>query len=220
MRAAVVIPTLNEAENIGTAVLGALRALPGAVVLVVDDGSPDGTADVARHAGARVLVREGPRGLGHAYRAGFAEVLREGFDVIFQMDADGSHDPAALPSLVGGDLVLGSRWVRGGGTARWGVGRRALSRFGSLYARSWLGLPYRDLTGGFKAWRADLLARVAVETTQASGYAFQVETTLRAARLGAKIIEVPITFVERESGQSKMSFAIALEAVRVVPRLR
>ena len=220
MPAAVVIPTLDEAENIAAAVTGALRALPGAVVLVVDDQSQDGTAEIARGAGARVLSRHGPRGLGHAYRAGFAEVLRGGFDPIYQMDADGSHDPSVLPLLVGADLVLGSRWVPGGGTSRWGVGRRTLSRCGSQYARAWLGLPYRDLTGGFKAWSAQLLARVAVETTQASGYAFQVETTLRAVRLGATVREVPITFVERQFGQSKLSLAIAIEAACVVPRLR
>lgn len=220
MPPAVVIPTLEEAANIEAVVAGVLRALPQATVLVVDDQSADGTAERAKAAGAQVLSRSGPRGLGHAYRAGFAVVLAEGFNPIYQMDADGSHDPAALPSFAGADLVLGSRWVPGGGTVRWGAGRRLLSRFGSRYARFWLNLPYSDLTGGFKRWNADLLARVAVETTEASGYAFQVETTLRAVRLGASVLEVPITFMEREHGQSKMSLAIALEAARVVPSLR
>ena len=220
MPPAVVIPTLDEADNVAIAVRGALRALPGCVVLVVDDGSIDHTAEIAESAGAKVLRRTGARGLGHAYRAGFAEVLREGFAPIYQMDADGSHDPAALPSLTGADLVLGSRWVAGGGTLRWGAGRRLLSRFGSLYARAWLALPFRDVTGGFKCWKAELLERVAVETTEATGYAFQVETTLRAVRLGASVIEVPITFTEREHGVSKMSLEIAMEAAKVVPRLR
>lgn len=220
MRPLVILPTLDEAATVAGVIARIGMALPDAQVLVVDDASADGTADIARASGAEVLSRSGPRGLGHAYRAGFAWALQGGFDPIYQMDADGSHDPADLPRLVGGDLVLGSRWVAGGGTRRWGASRQALSRFGSAYARAWLGLPYRDVTGGFKAWSAALLARVAPQSTLASGYAFQVEMTLRAHRLGARIVEVPIVFTEREAGASKMSAAIALEAARLVPGLR
>ncbi len=220
VRAAVVIPTLNEAENVAHVVRAVLEFLPGATVFVVDDQSADGTSEHAAAAGARVISRRGPRGLGHAYREGFAQVLAEPFDTIYQMDADGSHEPSALPSLVGGDLVLGSRWVPGGGTRGWSLGRQALSRFGSAYARAWLGLPLSDLTGGFKRWDASLLRRVLPSCNQSGGYAFQVETTLRAHQAGARIVEVPITFVERARGQSKMSPAIALEAARVVPGLR
>ena len=220
MRAVVVIPTLDEAENIGEIVGQVLGTLPGVVVVVVDDCSADGTAEIARGAGARVIERRGPRGLGHAYREGFAQVLREPFDVVFQMDADGSHAPAALPTLVGGDLVLGSRWVPGGGTAGWSRSRQLLSRLGSVYARGWLGLPFRDLTGGFKRWDAGLLRNILGSCGESGGYSFQVETTLRAQRAGAKIVEVPITFVERARGVSKLNLGIALEAVRVVPGLR
>jgi len=220
----VVIPTYNEAENIEPLVFAIRAALPGAVVLVVDDASPDGTADRASAAGAVVLRRSGPRGLGPAYREGFARALEGGFDPILQMDADHSHDPADLPRLVaalaGADLALGSRWVAGGGTVAWGAGRRALSRFGSAYARACLGLPQRDLTGGFKAWRAQTLAAVAPARLRADGYAFQVEATWRAHTVGARIVEVPITFTERRAGASKMSGRIALEAAWRVPELR
>lgn len=216
----VVLPTLNEAATVAGVVGRVRAALPSAQILVVDDASADGTAAIAAEAGAEVLSRAGQRGLGHAYRAGFAWALAHGFDPIYQMDADGSHDPADLPRLVGAELVLGSRWIPGGGTRRWGAARQGLSRFGSGYARLCLGLPYRDVTGGFKAWSAALLARVAPESTVASGYAFQVEMTLRAHRLGASIVEVPIVFTEREAGTSKMSLAIALEAARLVPGLR
>lgn len=191
-------------------------------VLVVDDGSPDGTADAARAVGAEVLVRGGERGLGPAYRDGFAWALAGGFDPILQMDADFSHDPNDVPRLIAAsehvDLVLGSRYVPGGGTRNWGVGRRVLSRFGGLYARAMLGLPYADLTGGFKCWRADMLSRVLGSGLISDGYAFQVETTLAAHRLGARVVEVPIVFTERREGRSKMSFAITAEAVWRVPR--
>lgn len=220
MPPAVVLPTLREADNIGPMVRAIRASLPGVHVLVVDDESDDGTADLAEAGGAAVLRRRGARGLGNAYRAGFALALAGGFDPILQMDADFSHDPADLPRLVGADLVLGARWVAGGGTRNWGVGRRALSRFGSAYARMSLGLPLHDLTGGFKAWRASLLERVLPLSTRAQGYAFQVETTWRAHQLGASIVEVPIVFTERASGESKMSLRIALEAARAVPGLR
>lgn len=221
MPAAVVIPTYREAGNVARVVAAVRGALPGAVILVVDDASDDGTADLAEAAGAEVLRREGARGLGPAYRAGFARALDRGWDPVFQMDADLSHDPDDLPRLdLDADLVLGSRWVPGGGTRNWGLGRRLLSRFGSAYARAWLDLPFRDLTGGFKRWRAELLRRVDPASLVSDGYAFQVEATLRAARVGARIVEVPIVFTERTAGASKMSAAIALEAALRVPRLR
>ncbi len=224
MPAAIVVPTYNEAENIGPLVAAIRAHLPGAHVLVVDDASPDGTADRAEAAGATVLRRVGPRGLGPAYRDGFARVLAQGFDPVLQMDADLSHDPADLPRLVaalaGADLVLGSRWVEGGGTVAWGLGRRTLSRLGSAYARGWLGLPQRDLTGGFKAWRAATLAAIGPASLRAEGYAFQVEATWRAHTHGARIVEVPIVFTERHAGASKLSGRIAVEAVWRVPGLR
>ncbi len=224
MRPAVVVPTYNEAANIAALVAGVRAGLPGAHVLVVDDGSPDGTAAAAAAAGAEVLARTGPRGLGPAYRDGFARALAAGFDPICQMDADLSHDPADLPRLVealrDADLALGSRWTDGGGTVAWGLGRRALSRFGSAYARAWLGLPLRDLTGGFKAWRAATLAAVGPASLRADGYAFQVEATWRAHRVGARIVELPIVFTERRAGASKMSARIAIEAAWRVPGLR
>lgn len=226
MPAAVVVPTYNEAANVAALLSGVRAHLPGAHLLVVDDASPDGTADVAREAGAEVIVRRGPRGLGPAYRHGFARALAGGFDPVFQMDADLSHDPADLPRLAAAlaeedaDLVLGSRWVEGGGTVAWGLGRRALSRFGSAYARAWLGLPHHDLTGGFKAWRVGCLAAVDPARLRADGYAFQVEATWRAVRAGARVVEVPIVFTERRAGASKMSGRIALEAAWRVPGLR
>ncbi len=204
------------------AALGALSLR----ALIVDDASPDHTADVARDAGAEVLVREGNRGLGPAYRDGFAWALAGGFDPIIQMDADFSHDPADVPRLIAAlgdsDLALGSRYVAGGGTVNWGLGRRILSRCGSVYARTFSGVRYRDLTGGYKAWRADLLGRVLAPPAgfvrpSSDGYSFQVETTMLAHRLGARIVEVPIVFTERREGRSKMSLGIAVEAARRIP---
>lgn len=219
----VVVPTYQEAEGVPAVIAGALAALPGALVLVVDDASPDGTAQRARSAGAEVLVRRGPRGLGAAYRDGFAWALERGFDPICQMDADGSHDPADLPRLVAAlghaDLVLGSRYVAGGATRNWGLVRRVLSRGGNLYARTTLRLPFRDLTGGFKAWRADALRRVEPATLRAEGYAFQVEATVRALRAGARVVELPITFTERRSGVSKLHGGIVWEAAWRIPGL-
>lgn len=222
MSAVVVIPTFEEAENVGRIVEAVRAALPGAQVLVVDDASGDGTAALAEAAGADVLRRTGPRGLGPAYRDGLARALAMGGDPIFQMDADFSHDPADLARLAeaGADLALGSRWVDGGGTRDWGAGRQALSRFGSAYARRWLGVPLRDLTGGFKCWRAEALRAVDPATLTSDGYAFQVEATWRAWQRGARIVEVPIVFAERRAGASKMSWRIALEAAWRVPILR
>jgi dolichol-phosphate mannosyltransferase len=220
----VVVPTRNEAASIGALVAQVRAALPGATILVVDDRSPDDTAGLARAAGAEVLTREGPPGMGRAYRDGFAYALAAGFDPIVQMDADLSHDPADVPRLVAAldqaDLVLGSRWVAGGGTVDWDRRRRLLSRFGSAYARAWLGLPQRDLTGGFKAWRAETLRNLEPATLRAEGYAFQVEATFRAIQRGARVVEVPIVFTERRAGASKMSSRIAIEAAWRIPGLR
>jgi dolichol-phosphate mannosyltransferase len=214
----VVIPTYEEAESIA-AVCTALREH---TVLVVDDNSPDGTARIAEAAGARVLRRPGRAGLAAAYRAGFAEALGHGAEVIVQMDADGSHDPADVARLVaavdaGADVAVGSRYVPGGGTPGWSALRRLVSRGGGLYARLVLGSRVHDLTAGFKAWRAGALRAVA--PPRASGYAFQIEMTWGAERAGLQVVELPIVFRERELGQSKMSVGIALEAVWRVPLL-
>jgi dolichol-phosphate mannosyltransferase len=210
----------------------AILALPGEFsILVVDDASPDGTGAVADSLAARhpgrlaVLHRAGKEGLGRAIAAGFARAMAEGAELLFQMDADLSHDPADLPRLRApleagqADLVLGSRYAPGGGTAGWGLGRRALSRWGSFYARTLLRLPVRDLTGGFKGWRRETLAAADPSAADSRGYSFQVETTLRAARSGARVLEVPILFTERRAGRSKMSLGIALEAAWRVPLL-
>jgi len=221
MRVAVVIPTYQEADNIATAIEGVRAAVPDAGVLVVDDSSPDGTASVARSRHAEVLVRTRREGLGAAYRAGWARVLDEGYDVIVSMDADGSHDPAVLPALLtrieqGADLVMGSRYVPGGRVPGWPAYRLWLSKGGSLYARAALRLPVRDATGGYRAYRADLLQRIDVSTLRASGYGFQIELVHRAAMLGARIEEVPITFVDRRFGTSKMHAGIIWEALALV----
>ncbi len=230
-RSVLVLPTYEERDNLAR-VVEAVLAQPGEFsVLVVDDASPDGTgaaADALAAAKAgRVSVLHRPRkeGLGRAIAAGFDRALAEGADLVFQMDADLSHDPADLPRLreplAAGeaDLVLGSRYVPGGGTDGWGAGRRALSRWGSFYARTLLRLPQRDLTGGFKGWRSGLLRAVDPGAADSRGYSFQVEMTLRAARTGARIVERPIRFTERRAGRSKMSPAIALEAAWRVPLL-
>jgi dolichol-phosphate mannosyltransferase len=219
---AIVIPTYNEADNLPT--LLQRLAATDAQIIVVDDGSPDGTAEVAEAAGCTVLRRAGKLGLASAYVLGLGHALELGCDPIIQMDADLSHRPEDVPRLLsaisGADLVLGSRWVPDGGTRNWEASRMALSRFGSAYARLWLGLPYQDLTGGFKCWTADLLSRISLPTVTSEGYAFQVETTWRAHRRGAEIIEIPIIFDDRLAGQSKMSWGIAAEASWVVPGLR
>ena len=231
MRSVVVLPTYEERENLGEVVEKVLSQPGEFAVLVVDDASPDGTGAAADALAARrpgrvaVLHRERKEGLGRAVAAGFGRALGEGADLVFQMDADLSHDPAALPALRAplesgaADLVLGSRYVPGGGISGWSLHRRLLSRWGSFYARSWLRLAPRDLTGGFKAWRRDLLEAVDPGSAAARGYAFQVEMTLRAARAGARILEVPILFAERGAGRSKMSAGVALEAAWRVPLL-
>lgn len=227
----VVLPTYNERENleaIGTAILA---ALPEASLLVVDDNSPDGTGVLADTIAAReprvsVLHRPGKQGLGVAYREGFRWVLeRPSTKAVVQMDADFSHDPADLPRLLAplmtdADLVLGTRYIRGGATVGWPWYRKLISRGGTLFARTVLLLPYRDLTGGFKAWRRDLLDAIRLRETSGSGYGFQIETTWWAHRRGATIRQVPIVFRERVAGSSKMSGGIVREAMLLVVRLR
>ena len=226
MKTVIVVPTYNERENL-PAMEAALREhVPGAHLLVVDDGSPDGTGRIADELAAarpgtmHVLHRQGKQGLGTAYVAGFGRALELGYDRVVQMDCDFSHDPRTVPALLaaletgeGADLVLGSRYVAGGGTVNWGLARKVISRGGSTYARAVLGVRYRDLTGGFKAWRRETLEAIPLGRVSAQGYCFQIEMTYRAHRLGKRIREVPITFVDRRVGQSKMSKKIVLEAV-------
>src|SRR4051794_16111704 len=226
----IVVPTYNEAANLEP-LLAAVRAqVPDARVLVVDDGSPDGTGAIADAAAAgdpaiEVLHRPGKAGLGLAYVAGFAHALRAGASYVVEMDADLSHDPRDLPRLLarardGADLVLGSRYVAGGGVGDWDLLRRVISRAGCRYARGVLGVGVRDLTGGFKCFRAGTLTAIDFETVRSQGYAFQVELTYRALARGLRVEEIPITFRERDAGESKMSARIALEAMWLVPALR
>jgi dolichol-phosphate mannosyltransferase len=226
----VVLPTYNERENVERTVTSVLACASHPDVVVVDDSSPDGTGDLVRRMAAaepeRVELFERPhkQGLGPAYAAGFAHVLRGDPDIVVQMDVDGSHDAADVDRLVealaDADLALGSRYVPGGDVSGWTKGREWLSRGGNAYARLLLSSPLRDLTGGFKAWRADLLRKVDVASTVSDGYGFQIEMTMRAVRQGARVVEVPIVFRDREIGQSKMSGRIAIEALLGVPRMR
>jgi dolichol-phosphate mannosyltransferase len=225
----VVIPTYNEAENIGQ-LIPQILALPRFRVLVVDDASPDGTGAIVAalaQGDPRVglLARPGKLGLGSAYIAGFRRALAEGADYIFEMDADFSHDPRYLPALLaaaeaGNDLVIGSRYVPGGGTTDWGVIRRIISRGGNLYAGLILGLPVADSTGGFRCYRRQGLERIDLGAVRSNGYAFQVEMAYRVDRAGLRIREVPIIFPDRRVGQSKMSRRIVIEALVNVWRLR
>jgi dolichol-phosphate mannosyltransferase len=226
----VCLPTYNERENLQPMVdrLGEILGGDG-VVLVVDDNSPDGTGEVAdrlagEHAWVHVLHRERKEGLGPAYLAGFRKALDLGADLIFELDCDFSHDPADVPRLAAAaedaDLVIGSRYVPGGGTRNWGLLRRFISRGGSLYAQLLLGVPVRDLTGGFKCYRRAVLETIDLDAIDSKGYAFQIETTYRAIKAGFRVVEVPIVFTDREVGGSKMSKAIVLEAVWKVPALR
>lgn len=227
MRQIVVLPTYNERENIAP-LLRALRAASDAEVLVVDDASPDGTADLARSldvelGGVRVLERETKDGLGSAYRAGFAQVLAEGYDIVVTMDADLSHDPAVIPEMLrllddGADAVIGSRYVTGGGTTDWPVRRQLLSKWGNGYTRRVLGLPTRDCTSGFRAYRATALAAIEPGTTSAEGYAFLTELVRRLARRGYRVVETPIIFRDRTLGRSKMSGRIIVESMLLVTR--
>jgi dolichol-phosphate mannosyltransferase len=226
--AVVCLPTYNERENLPR-VIDALEPL-GVHVLVIDDSSPDGTGEIADGLAAErdwvsVLHRERKEGLGPAYLAGFREVLRGDAEYVLEMDADLSHDPADVPRLIeacanGADLALGSRYVEGGGTENWGRGRRFVSAGGSFYARTLLGVPIRDLTGGFKCFRREVLERIDLEAVHSKGYAFQIELTYRALRAGCSVVEVPIVFADRIQGDSKMSRGIFLEAVVRVPALR
>jgi dolichol-phosphate mannosyltransferase len=226
----IILPTYNEAANLGPLVEAVLVAVPDAHVLVVDDGSPDGTGEIAdalaeRHRAVEVLHRPRKAGLGVAYVNGFAHALAAGAGWVVEMDADFSHDPRELPGLLaraeaGADLVLGSRYVDGGGVQDWGLLRRVISRGGCRYARTVLGVGVRDLTGGFKCFRAGALEAIDFETVRSEGYAFQVEVTYRALARGLRVEEVPITFRERSAGESKMSARIALEAMWLVPALR
>jgi dolichol-phosphate mannosyltransferase len=225
----IVVPTYNEITNIETLLAGIHAAVPTAHVLIVDDNSPDGTGKRADEIAAsdsrvRVLHRAGKEGLGRAYVAGLSWGVEHGYERIIQMDADLSHDPKALPSLLSAsekyDLVLGSRYVPGGGTENWGVVRRMLSRGGSLYARTILGLPQNDLTGGFKCWRRNVLEAIDLSSVRSDGYSFQIEMTYRAVLKGFTVTEVPIWFVDRVDGVSKMSKRIIFEAVGMVWRLR
>jgi dolichol-phosphate mannosyltransferase len=228
-----VLPTYNEAENIGPLVRAALPALESTGlpfrILVVDDNSPDGTGRLADELAAelepvQVLHRPGKQGLGRAYLAGFGVALEGGAELVMEMDADFSHDPADLPRLIAAasaaDLVLGSRYVPGGGVTQWGRLRRFVSRGGSVYARWLLGVPVRDLTGGFKCFTRRVLEAIDLEDVQADGYGFQIELTYKAIKAGFAVAEVPILFREREVGSSKMTSKIVVEAVWKVPALR
>ncbi len=225
----VVIPTYNEAQNL-TALVESILDLVDFHVLVVDDNSPDGTGAIADRLAAQyapyvaVLHREAKQGLGSAYRAGFEYALAHGYDHVFEMDADFSHDPAALPmlrdALNEADAVLGSRYVAGGETKHWPAGRRLLSQAGSRYASIILGLPFHDLTGGFKGFSSKVLAELDLDAIQSNGYAFQIEVTYRVYQAGFRIVERPITFIDRQRGTSKMRPAIVTEALRIVWSLR
>lgn len=226
----VCLPTYNERPNIERMLRTLISTLgAGARVLVIDDGSPDGTADIAEWLATEigsidVMRRQGKDGLGRAYAAGFARALALGGELIVQMDCDFSHNPVDVLRLLSAshsaDLVLGSRYVPGGGVVNWPHKRLMLSRGGSLYARKVLGLGVRDLTGGFKCWRRPALESLDLDAVRTGGYGFQIETTYRAAQQGWQIAEIPITFAERVAGVSKMAPGIALEAMREVPKLR
>lgn len=226
-RAVVVLPTYNEVENL-TWIVGRLRtAAPEFDVLIVDDNSPDGTGQIAdelatQDAGINVLHRREKAGLGAAYLAGFKHVLAEGYDVIGEMDADGSHQPEQLHRLLTGlesaDLVIGSRWVAGGSVVNWPLSRRLLSRGGNLYVRGLLGIHVRDSTAGFRLFRRTTLEEIDLATVASTGYVFQADMAWRTVQAGLRVVEVPIDFVERERGESKMSPDIAIESLRRITR--
>jgi len=229
-RVLVITPTFNERDNLPAFLAGLFEVLPEAHVLVVDDASPDGTGELADALAAKdpriaVLHRAGKLGLGSAYLEGFRRGLAEGFDVLVEMDTDLSHDPAYLPDFLdaiarGADLVIGSRNIPGGGVEGWGPGRHLLSKGGSLYSRLILGLSVRDLTSGYKAFSRRALEAVDLGSVRSNGYSFQIELTYRALQKGMRVAEVPIVFVDRRAGQSKMSRRIFAEAVGVVWKLR
>jgi Glycosyltransferases involved in cell wall biogenesis len=219
----VIIPTYNEADNVAAIVSRVRASVPRAHVLVADDNSPDGTGKIADELAdsddrVHVLHRAGKEGLGAAYLAGFAWGIERGYDVLVEMDADGSHQPEELPRLLdaldgGADLVLGSRWVPGGKVVNWPRSREFLSRGGSLYSRTLLGVPIKDVTGGYRAFRRRTLEGLGMDRVASQGYCFQVDLAWRTVKAGFKVVEVPITFVERERGDSKMSRAIVVEAL-------
>lgn len=229
-RTLVVTPTYNERDNIERFVKSVLAAAPQVDIMIVDDNSPDGTGDIADAIAAsdsrvRVMHRAGKQGLGTAYVQAFEQGLKEGYELFFEMDADLSHDPLRLPAFFeafenGADVVIGSRNIPGGSVVGWGPGRHFISKGGSLYSRTILGLPVRDLTSGYKAFRAEVLRSVELPTLRSEGYSFQIETTFRAMQRGFRVIEVPITFVDRTAGKSKMSRKIFAEAVLMVWKLR
>jgi dolichol-phosphate mannosyltransferase len=226
----IVMPTYNERDNVRGIAERLLAALPGTHVLFVDDNSPDGTGDLldemaASESRIHVMHRAGKLGLGTAYIEGFTWGIQRGYDYLFEMDADGSHDPQYLPTMLalaedGADAVIGSRYVPGGGTENWGIGRKIISRGGSMYARTVLGIDVRDVTAGFICWRRKALEAIDLETITSNGYSFQIEMKYRALRKGLRLVETPIVFVDRRVGQSKMSRAIFLEALYKVWTLR
>jgi dolichol-phosphate mannosyltransferase len=228
----VCVPTYNEAQNVESFVSALLAVFDHAAidgtVLVIDDGSPDGTGQLADGLSAQdgrvqVLHRRSKSGIGRAYEAGFMWALERDFDLVAEMDCDFSHDPASLPEILGAtrtaDLVIGSRYVPGGDICGWALTRRIVSRAGCWYARTLLGVPVRDLTGGFKCFRRTVLERISLEESEACGYGFQIELTWRALQAGVRVVEVPIVFRDRAKGDSKMSASIALEAAVLVLRL-
>jgi dolichol-phosphate mannosyltransferase len=226
----VILPTYNERENLPAIVPAIHAVLPEARLLIIDDASPDGTGELADSLAAHdarvtVMHRAGKLGLGTAYLAGFRHAIATRADFVFEMDSDFSHEPRSLPDLLtaaraGADLVIGSRYVPGGATLNWGVGRKILSRGGSLYARTVLGIGVRDLTSGFKCFRRQTLERIDLDRVRSEGYSFQIEMTYRVIRGGMRVVEVPITFADRRVGKSKMSRKIFLEAVGMVWTLR
>ncbi|MCO6004216.1 polyprenol monophosphomannose synthase [Actinoallomurus purpureus] len=226
-RVLVIIPTYNERENIESIVARVRAAVPEADVLVADDNSPDGTGKIADGLAdgderVHVLHRAGKEGLGAAYIAGFNWGMDHGFDVLVEMDADGSHQPEELPRLLSAlgeaDLVIGSRWIRGGTVENWPLNREIISRGANIYARIMLGIPVRDATGGYRAYRATTLQKIDIDGVASQGYCFQVDLTLRTVRNGLRVTEVPIRFVERTHGASKMSRAIMIEAFLRIAR--
>ena len=229
-RILIVTPTYDERENLEPFLAGAFEALPEAHILVVDDNSPDGTGDLADSIAAedprvQVMHRPGKLGLGSAYLDAFRWGLERDYEIILEMDTDLSHDPRYLPDFIaaiedGAGVVIGSRNVPGGGVEGWGLGRHVLSKGGSLYSRSILGLSVRDLTSGYKAFRADVLRTISLDEVHSEGYSFQIELTYRALRKGFRVHEVPIIFVDRRAGESKMSRKIFAEAIMMVWKLR
>lgn len=226
----IVVPTYNERDNVRDIADRLLAALPQTDLLFVDDNSPDGTGQIedelaAENPRVHVMHRAGKLGLGTAYIQGFRWGIDRGYDYLFEMDADGSHDPHYLPQMLalaedGADAVIGSRYVPGGGTVNWGLGRKVISRGGSLYARIVLGIDVRDVTAGFLCWRRSALEAIDIATITSNGYSFQIEMKYRALKKGLRLVETPIVFVDRQVGQSKMSRAIVVEALWKVWALR